>query len=635
MRSLRFGIGCLALLALIAVGARWALSDGPQHKDRPPKDEVSALIDDLQKIAEGDVGYMPTRSGGGFLPLGKSETGAMMLGQKRPASSSTMRELVTRGAAAVPQLIAHLDDKRPTKITIEHKFAMGGMFFEDEYDYNSRTIKQPPKRVNRDEALQKDQTNKHTVTVGDLCFVALGQIVNRHFSAVRYQPTACIMINSPTKSEALRTTIKKEWENLTRAQHKESLIRDFLEPDYEERRIGACLRLGFYYPEALEPLVLKQLAAGRYDVFEVEALIRKKLYPTKDPKERKKLFDDFVGKRGEPAHQGILLYLFEDLDTQYAARECLVELFGYTKQVKSKDRPHVLPVENCQQARFIDALALFPSAKTDQAVREVLRSTKDDYLASSCVRYLVGRGADDDIQQYVDKCWKGADERRRQQLERMRDRLGWTPLHVAAEMGERDKIDELVRKGADVNARATNGQTPLHVAANGQFGAIRALLDRKADPNIKDRQGRTPVQLGIGYDDAVKILLAGGAEPSDILVASFAGRADLVEGFLVRDKALIGAKTLGGETPLHFAARLGHLKVAEVLLAHGARVNAPEGESKLTPLHRAASYNHVKMVALLLGHNADRRAKSWDGKTPLDFAVEQKNEEIIRLLEGK
>src|SRR5262249_30279974 len=160
--------------------------------------------------------------------------------------------------AAVPKLIAHLGDKRPTKITISHEGIIGGMFFPDEYDYNRRTVKAAPDGVNQ-ERLSRRDADSHTVTVGDLCFVALGQIVNRSFSAVRYQPTACIMINSPTRSEALRSAIKKEWGTLTPEQHKASLIRDFREPDHEDRRTGACVRLAYFYPDALESLVLENL----------------------------------------------------------------------------------------------------------------------------------------------------------------------------------------------------------------------------------------------------------------------------------------------------------------------------------------------------------------------------------------
>lgn len=84
--------------------------------------------------------------------------------------------------------------------------------------------------------------------------------------------------------------------------------------------------------------------------------------------------------------------------------------------------------------------------------------------------------------------------------------------------------------------------------------------------------------------------------------------------------------------PYLIAARHGHVKVAEVLLACGAPVNATDGESKLTPLHLAAGAGRSQVVALLLAHNADRRAQSWDGKTALSFALKSEDQETIRLL---
>jgi ankyrin repeat protein len=121
----------------------------------------------------------------------------------------------------------------------------------------------------------------------------------------------------------------------------------------------------------------------------------------------------------------------------------------------------------------------------------------------------------------------------------------------------------------------------------------------------------------------VELLLARGALPSDIFVASFAGRVDVVESSLEKDRSSVAAGTRKGATPLHIAAERGHVKVVEVLLAHGADVNATEGESKFTPLHYAAYYCHPKVVALLLAHKADRSRKVWDGKTPLDLARER------------
>jgi|GEM_PF-5877967 len=575
----------------------------------------------------------------------------MLLFQQPPAKSDTLRELVKRGAAAVPQLIAHLDDKRPTKITIKHEGVFGGMFFDDEYDYNSRTNKKPPDGVNRDFGNNDLRPNEHTVTVGDLCFVALGQIVNRHFSAVRYQPTACIMINSPTYSERLRIAVKSEWGKLTPLQHKESLIRDFLEPDSEFRRSEACLRLAYYYRDMLEPLALKHLAEPRYDEFEVQDLIREKLYRAKDSKERKAIFEAVAAKHNAVTRQGILKYLFEDLEMQengekgivsppvkpgeYLGRECLIELFSYPKTVKSTDRPFLMPLENSTQARFIDVLSYFPSPKLDEAVRIVLHSTDDIYLARACIRYLTGRGADTDIRKFVDARMPKADAKNRQEFQRLLDEIGWTPLHAATAAYENGKVEMHLQDGMAVNARSANGQTALHLAAeHGSYGALAILLKYKADPNIKDSQGRTPIQSAVGWNrQMVDELLAAKAEIPNVLVATVAGRADLVKRFVEADKAAVSARARTGDTALHLAAINGHTKVAEILLAHGADVNAIDGKSKLTPLHRAATYAPREFVALLLAHKADPNAKSWDGRTPKDFAVERRDNEIIRLFE--
>src|ERR1700733_11953565 len=115
MATLRRVTSITSVLALAAASAHLE-AQPPQPANAPPKDEIVALIDALPNIADGDVGYMPTQTGGGFLPLSVTHPGAMLLFQQPPTKSDTLRELVKRGAAAVPHLVAHLDDKRPTKI---------------------------------------------------------------------------------------------------------------------------------------------------------------------------------------------------------------------------------------------------------------------------------------------------------------------------------------------------------------------------------------------------------------------------------------------------------------------------------------------------------------------------------------
>ena len=45
------------------------------------------------------------------------------------------------------------------------------------------------------------------------------------------------------------------------------------------------------------------------------------------------------------------------------------------------------------------------------------------------------------------------------------DNYGWTPLHIAAGMGNLKVAGQLIAKGADVNVRDKHGATPLDMAA--------------------------------------------------------------------------------------------------------------------------------------------------------------------------
>ena len=76
---------------------------------------------------------------------------------------------------------------------------------------------------------------------------------------------------------------------------------------------------------------------------------------------------------------------------------------------------------------------------------------------------------------------------------------GETLLHAAARKGDIQMCEYLVdRRGLDVNVRDVAGSTPLHEAAWGRGIAVEALVERKADPSVRNAVGQTPRDLAVG-----------------------------------------------------------------------------------------------------------------------------------------
>ena len=188
----------LILSALVCVPV---FSQPPGKDAKPsaklPLDKLTTgeLIDKLQEESEQGIGTLPFSWASGFLAVDEEpKFRGGILGSEKPAASPVLRESVRRGLGALPMLLEHVDDKRPTKLVIEHS---GAMWHSDEYDPRHTDPKKWPAKVNTDRDLLGAKARietKYPVRVGDLCFVAVGQIVNRELYVVRYQPTLCIIM---------------------------------------------------------------------------------------------------------------------------------------------------------------------------------------------------------------------------------------------------------------------------------------------------------------------------------------------------------------------------------------------------------------------------------------------------------
>jgi len=173
---------------------------------------------------------------------------------------------------------------------------------------------------------------------------------------------------------------------------------------------------------------------------------------------------------------------------------------------------------------------------------------------------------------------------------------GVTALHVAAGAGQKEVCAFLLDKGANINAQAWGNQTPLHWAVQaGRKDIVTLLIEKGADVDAKDAAGRMPIHYA----------LAGkNADVTAFLIMQGKWKGTYEEKELEKVKWLLSqgmdvdAKGLNGNTLLHYAARTGYIHVAALLVGYGADVNA-RNDSKRTPIQEARRLNNTSLALLL------------------------------------
>ena len=81
---------------------------------------------------------------------------------------------------------------------------------------------------------------------------------------------------------------------------------------------------------------------------------------------------------------------------------------------------------------------------------------------------------------------------------------------------------------------------------------------------------------------------------------------------------------------LFFAAMSGDRGIAELLRRHGASVNAGEGGNMA--LHAAAAFGRPRMAEWLIANGAKIDVPSYNGQTPLALAIDRGHHDVAELL---
>lgn len=212
-----------------------------------------------------------------------------------------------------------------------------------------------------------------------------------------------------------------------------------------------------------------------------------------------------------------------------------------------------------------------------------------------------------------------------------------TPLHYAAELGSVVAVRALLHSRAELDARDSQQQTPLHlyVAQRGQEVGDEAELDvgsgvrvhgLQTRPEWNGRLGAVLGPAGIAADGSAPrqpVLLEGASDGVLLKRESLERLGDEVLDLLLEARADVnlGNRVWGEDvTVLHEAARKGDAALLGRALAAGGDMARTGGKLGFAPLHLAARGRKEDAVRCLLEAKADIEQRTTGGKTAAELA---------------
>jgi ankyrin repeat protein len=314
--------------------------------------------------------------------------------------------------------------------------------------------------------------------------------------------------------------------------------------------------------------------------------------------------------------------------------------------------PHKLPLFYACEGWSLDIVELLIARRADVNARDKQKMTP---LMSACLNPLgTSYGIVDAL------IAAGADVN-------ARDRQGRTPLIFACDVNDvrAAKVQSLLAAGADVHARSDEGHTAMKYAFMSSelgVGAIGLLLNASADANSCLFGTTSVLEIASEHGNVavVQALLAAGAnvnanfhgrysdQSTALVAASLRGHVAVVEVLLAAGAkvnprrgaasrrsffSIVPALHVAITSPDH-AKTCPHraLAVVRTLLAARADVNDNKNRWGEPALVLATQLGNLRMMRALLDAGADANARTFDGKTVLEWAVQLGRGPVVEVL---
>lgn len=269
-----------------------------------------------------------------------------------------------------------------------------------------------------------------------------------------------------------------------------------------------------------------------------------------------------------------------------------------------------------------------------------------------------------------------------------RDARGYTPLHYAVEHGQEVFVNALLKLGADPNIVDNEGRSSMHLVPRSAPQLIDLLARHKADVNIRDASGDTPLHLFLDHDEMAQKLLTLGADPNvrnrdnvspytmmltdyrllrhqstlnlmlalkaDVDAVNHLGenilhlsaRLDMENVFFsAMSCANILAVDLRGNNVLHILAHTQNTRMLSQVLLNAQSLVHKKNNAGVKPfeefVRQAAQFsasldsNFTSAALLFLSYNVVPDSTDLNGRTLLHHAVLRDNMDFLEVLVGK
>ncbi|XP_063601790.1 putative ankyrin repeat protein RF_0381 [Penaeus indicus] len=360
-------------------------------------------------------------------------------------------------------------------------------------------------------------------------------------------------------------------------------------------------------------------------------------------------------KEGAPAYN---TNMSGDGTIHVAARKCSTWILEMLREkgcdINKSNRDGSFPLHLAAESGNLEAVQWFllNGAKLD--ARDAAAKTAADRAADARQKHVVDWFNDQKV------------------LNKRSASTGLRALHLACIAGHARTVQELVRGGADINARSTEGLCAIHYAASGGHNEIIGILAAaKCDANAVTRDGNSALHVAVHSSNlsTVKCLIRSGvdfargnskgltpldiaaavrkadiashlvevsveralaSEDSGTLVQLLQKGADL-DRLIVQKSSEVSEPFSPGLRAVHYAARHGSLEMLRLLKERNVDMTSTTVGGH-TALHWAALGGHLDAARWLVAHGVDAACRSKDGATALDVALKMRHTEVAEFL---